>query len=116
MLQLFPVPTVSSLRGISRRGLTLVEILVATTLSLLLILAIAESFARVSTTISEGRSKVELAERMRATMLTLTTDLDTISVPAIPLLEPAKGSGYLEITEGWSRDYDSNANNLIDTA
>lgn len=97
-----------------RSGLTLVEILVATTLSLLLILAIAEGFARVSTTISGGRSRVEIAERMRVTLTTLTSDVDTISVPALPILEPAKGVGYLEITEGWARDFDNNANGVAD--
>jgi hypothetical protein len=106
-----------NLRGLEHRaGLTLVEILISTTLSLLLILAIAQSFATVSDTISQGRARLEMAERMRGTVLRLTADLDSVSVPTLPWNEPSAGAGYFEVIEGWSRDYDTDANNVPDWA
>lgn len=97
-----------------RAGLTLIEILIATTLSLLLILAIAQSFATVSETVSRSRATLEMAERMRGTVLRLTNDLDSVSVPTLPWNDPSAGAGYLEIIEGWARDYDANANGTAD--
>lgn len=103
-----------SRQRVSNRGLTLVEIMVATTLSLLLILAITQSFATVSQTISLGRARLEMAERMRGTVLRLTNDLGAVSVPTLPWIDSSMGTGYFEIVEGWSRDYDADANNVPD--
>ena len=48
------------------RGYTLVEVLIATTLSLMLMAAVAQMFGQLGTSVNNSRATLETAERLRA--------------------------------------------------
>ncbi len=92
-------------RGVVRRSLfarpafTLVEVLVATAITLLLMAGIVTLFASVSETISRGQAMMETGDRLRAMQHRLQTDLRNITAPLVPLLDPRDGRGYVEFVE-----------------
>ena len=66
-----PLPLHSPLRS----GFTLVEILVATTLALMLLAAVVTIFGNVAQSITESRSMLEMAKQLRLTATRLQQDL-----------------------------------------
>ncbi len=83
-----------------RHAFTLIEVLVATGLTLMLMAAVASIFVVVSENISGARATIEMSERVRATQLTLQKDLAGLTARGVPPLDPAQGLGYTEIIEG----------------
>ena len=57
------------------RGLTLIEVLIATTLTLLMMLALAQGFKALSDSVSEGRAKINLSDQLRGIITLLRADL-----------------------------------------
>lgn len=90
----------SSFFRTKRRGYTLVEILVATTLSLLILGAVVQLFAKVGAAINESRAILESADRLRATQNLLQADLEGLTVTPIPPRRTDDNEGYLEIIKG----------------
>ena len=83
----------------ARGGYTLVEILVATTLTLILMFAVVQIFAMISGSVSDSRALLEMNDRLRSAKTRLQMDLEGLTV--VPL--PPRGEeddGYLEIIEG----------------
>ena len=89
-----------------RTGLTLVEMLVATTVTVILVGALVQMFRVIGDNISMGRAIVELSTELRDVSKRLQRDLDGLTVPARPLPETSSSVGYLEIFEGPGRDID----------
>ena len=90
-----------------RKAYTLVEILVATTLSLVMLAAVMQVFATVSANVSNSRAITELSAQLRLTMNRLKDDLGGATAssvmgppPVQPPGDPTKSPGYLEIIEG----------------
>ena len=83
-----------------RVGMTLVEMLVATTCTLILMGAIAQVFGAFGTAVSDSRSMIELDNRMRTVSWRLRNDLAGATARTLPPLEVEAGEGYLEIVEG----------------
>jgi type II secretory pathway pseudopilin PulG len=83
-----------------RGGFTLVEILVATALVLLLMGMVVTIFASVSGNVRNNRAMLETADRLRATQRRLQLDLQGVTCPMLPPLNPADGYGYFEYVEG----------------
>ncbi|MBU4398215.1 MAG: prepilin-type N-terminal cleavage/methylation domain-containing protein [Planctomycetes bacterium] len=83
-----------------RTGFTLVEILVATTLALLLMGAVAVMFGRVAEGITDSRSMLEAADRLRLAETRLQMDLAGITATVCPPLKPENNEGYFEYIEG----------------
>jgi type II secretory pathway pseudopilin PulG len=83
-----------------RGGFTLVEILVATALVLLLMGMVVTIFASVSENVRTNRAMLETADRLRATQRRLQLDLQGVTCPMLPPLNPADGYGYFEYVEG----------------
>jgi type II secretory pathway component PulJ len=81
-------------------GYTLVEILVATTLSLMLLGAVITIFANVSQSVGESRSMLEAAEQLRLASTRLQQDLAGVTVTMNPPRNPANNEGYFEYIEG----------------
>ena len=82
----------------SRPGFTLIEILVATTLTLLLMGAVVTIFGRIGNSVNESRSTLEMADHLRSTAAVLQKDLVGATVTMLP---PRRlDDGYLEIIEG----------------
>lgn len=87
----------------SRRGMTLVEMLVAMTATLLLMAAVAQAFAVFGSAISGSRGVLDLDARMRSAAWRLRSDLAGITVRPLPPIAQEAAEGYLEIIEGpWS--------------
>ncbi len=99
-------PSVSdSQRRLSARrplGYTLVEILVATALSLILLGAVVRMFGDVGQSITDSRSMLESADRLRLVQIRLQQDLVGITVPmnVNPPHKPENNEGYFEYIEG----------------
>jgi type II secretory pathway component PulJ len=82
------------------RGYTLIEILVATALTLLVLAGVVQVFGTVSESISDARSFVEKVDQLRITQRQLRQDLAGETAPMTPPLTPEAGLGYFEYVEG----------------
>jgi prepilin-type N-terminal cleavage/methylation domain-containing protein len=98
----------------NRRGMTLVEMMVAVTATLILMGAVAQVFAVFGTAVSNSRSMLELDSRLRVAANRLRTDLKGVTARTLPPLSPETAEGYFEILEGpWA---ESNAADGADVA
>jgi len=93
-----------------RRGMTLVEMLVATTCTLILMGAIAQVFGAFGTAVSDSRSMIELDAQLRSIAWRLRNDLSGATARTLPPLEVEAGEGYFEVIEGPRSDADGGAN------
>jgi len=84
----------------TRRAMTLVEMMVAVTATLILMGAVAQVFAVFGSAVSNSRSMLELDSRLRVVANRLRTDLKGISARTLPPLSPDTAEGYFEIIEG----------------
>ena len=104
-------------------GYTLVEILVATAITLLLMGAVVQMFGSLGQSITDSRSILETSERLNAAAARLQMDLKGVTVKMLPPRNPDDGEGYFEYIEGpampqqyiqhfqlalWPHDWDTN--------
>jgi len=87
-------------RGCPRRGYTIVELLMATSLTLILLFVVVTIFAMVSDSINDARATLEMTDRLRAAEMRLQSDFAGLTVPVDPPRRPGAGEGYLEYQEG----------------
>jgi len=95
--------TVSSRESVAfRRGMTLVEMLVATAVTLIMMAAIAQLFGTLGQGVNGTRSLIEIDDRMRAVAYRLRADLQGVTAPVheSPPLRPDRNMGYFELIEG----------------
>lgn len=81
----------------ARGGLTLVEIIIAITLSAMLITSAVTVFSVMGEGIGEAQATLETADRLRSAAAQLERDLCGITVDMIP---PVMHGGYFELVEG----------------
>jgi hypothetical protein len=81
-------------------GMTLVEMLVATAATLLLMAAIVQVFGAFGSAITNSRAILETDARMRAVAWRLRTDLAGTTVRPVPTASNGAGDGYFEVIEG----------------
>ena len=87
------------------RGFTILELLIATTLTLMLMATVVTIFGAVSRSVRESRAVLEMAGRLRVVKDRLEHDLEGLTVVPAPPRRPDAGEGYLEIVEGpWGVD------------
>jgi len=86
--------------GSARKGYTLIEMLVATTLTLVMMGAVATVFGMIGEGVSAARATLEMSDAMRATAQRLRTDLEGVTVTMTPPRRPENNEGYFEYTEG----------------
>jgi len=84
----------------SRSGFTLVELLVATSLTLLLMAVVVAGFASIGESVDRSRAVLEMADRQRAAAARLQRDLQGMTVTMDPPRHPAEDEGYFELIEG----------------
>ncbi len=89
-----------SVKFATRRGLTLIEMLVAVTITLMVILAIVQVFQLLGTNIKNGHAIIDVTTELRFVGQQLQQDLDGLTCPARTWIDPASGLGYLEIYDG----------------
>lgn len=87
-----------------RSAFTLVEALVAITVTLIMMLALSKGFVMMSQSISEGRSKMNLSDQLRGISMKLREDLSAMTAGGDPNSESSR-SGYFEYYEGPISDY-----------
>ncbi len=83
-----------------RSGFTLVEILIATAISLIMLGAVVAVFASVMQSINQARAVLETSDRLRSAAELLRADLKGVTVIPVPPRDPANNEGYFEYTEG----------------
>lgn len=86
-----------------RAGLTLVEMLVAMTCTILLMFAITQTFQNIGEISAKGRAAIELSTQLRGVQHRLHKDFESLTVPVRPWPEAGAGEGYFEIIEGTNR-------------
>jgi len=86
------------------RGVTLVELMVALSISTLMLGGVIMLFANVTNTVSSSRATIEMSDRLRFARNRLQNDLAGHTVTTIPPRRPEDGEGYLEIVEGPNND------------
>ena len=99
--------------GPRRLGLTLIEILISTAVTLIMIFAIVEIFERVGSAVAQGRAAIEMSGQIRGAAHRLREDLRGITVPMRPWPHSASSEGYFEYLEGPSRDATNLATNSV---
>lgn len=105
---------VDSRRRSSRPGVTLIEMMVALAITLVMMAAVAQLFASISTSISASRASIGLSESLRSARNKLQNDLAGATATMLPPLRPELGKGYFEYIEGPINDT-SAYNNLTYT-
>jgi type II secretory pathway component PulJ len=92
------------LRHVHRPGspaaFTLVELLVSSTIALVVMGAVASLFGIFSRTSTNTQAIVDLSSRMRSTANRLRDDLAGLTAPLTPPLSPESDAGYFELIEG----------------
>lgn len=83
-----------------RRAFTLVELLVAATLALVVMAALASLFGIFGRAVADSQDLVQLGARMRTAAWRLRQDLLGLTTEVKPFIRPESASGYLEIVEG----------------
>jgi len=96
-----------------RAGLTLIEMLVATTVTLILMAAIGQVFSTFGSSVSSSRTALDMNSRLRTAAWRLRQDLSGATAPTLPPLDPAAGVGYLEVIEGPRHDANAAAGSNV---
>jgi prepilin-type N-terminal cleavage/methylation domain-containing protein len=101
-----------------RSGFSLTELLVASSIALIVMAAIANLFGVFSRAMSQSQSTIDLSARMRSAAWQLRKDLSGVTCEVVPWLSPEADAGYFEVIEGPRRDSmagDGSANLEADT-
>lgn len=85
-------------------GLTFVELLVALTLSLVVMGAVASLFGLFGRAVKQSQATMNLSALMRSAAWQLRQDLAGVTCPLRPRLSPDMNAGYFELVEGPVRD------------
>lgn len=84
----------------ARRGFSLLELLVAMTLTLLLTALVVQVFSFVSDGVFNSRATMDLSDQLRNAKHRIIQDLRGITAPTTPPLDPCSEIGYFEYVEG----------------
>ena len=87
-----------------RRGITLIEMLVAIAISLMVLLAIISIFDQLNTSMNASKATIEQAGELRNLTQRLQNDLDGRTALTLPWTPPDAGDGYFEYVEGAQTD------------
>lgn len=94
----------ASTHGSGRRGFTLIEAMIAITMTLIIMLALAQGFKRLSDDISQGRARLALSDQLRSVSEVLRNDLASLTVDPDPTT-PNNKLGYFMYYDGPVTDY-----------
>lgn len=87
--------------SVARRvAFTLVELLIAMTVTLLLMATLAKVFGTIGKSIQEGRAQVTMSSKLRNLSFRLRSELGGRTADARPPLSAASGQGYFQYYEG----------------
>jgi len=89
---------------VSRRGLSLIEVMIALTMTLIVLGAMITIFSRASREMSYKRAMMELHSRLRVPAELLRSDMERVTVELRPWALESSPDGYFEYIEGPRRD------------
>ncbi|MFM8274348.1 MAG: PilW family protein [Gemmata sp.] len=89
---------------VTRRGFSLTELMVAMTIALMIMGAVATLFGMFGRSLSSSQATVDLAARMRGAAWQLRKDLGGVTCEVVPWLAPEADAGYFEYVEGPRND------------
>ncbi|MCR9297224.1 MAG: type II secretion system GspH family protein, partial [bacterium] len=92
-------------RSHRRSGFTLIEVLVATAVTLLMMVSLAKIFKILGDSMQEGRAALELNNRLRNVALRIQNDLANATAVLQPPADPAAELGYFKYYDGPLTDY-----------
>lgn len=100
-----PTSSPARTRRCARGGFTLLEVMIATAVTLLMMISLAQIFKIIGDSMQQGRSVLELNNRLRSVVYRLRADLDNLTVIPAPPANPSTGSGYLQVYDGSTTDF-----------
>lgn len=86
-------------------GFTLLEVLIATAVTLLLMLGLSQVFKVLGDSITRGRGGLELNNRLRNVVHRIRTDLENVTVTPTPPIAVGTAQGYMKYYDGPISDY-----------
>lgn len=90
-----------SMKPIFRRGMTLIEVLIATALTLLIMLALAQGFKTMSEGVTAGRARLTGSDQLRSLSGLLRSDLNGLTVNTNTLPQSYQSAnGYFMYYDG----------------
>jgi type II secretory pathway component PulJ len=84
----------------SRRGLTLIEVMVSLAAAMVVLAAVISVLGMVTKGIADSRSMIEVTNRLRSAQVLLRNDLAGATSPGLVWQKGEAGNGYLEIIDG----------------
>ena len=84
----------------SRRGLTLIEVMVSLAAAMVVLAAVISVLGMVTKGIADSRSMIEVTGRLRSAQVLLRNDLAGVTSPGLVMQKGEAGNGYLEIIDG----------------
>ena len=93
----------------ARRGITLIEMLIAIAVSLIVLLAVIQVFDQLNTAMNNSKATIEQAGELRNVSQRLQADLNGMTASTLPWTPADAGDGYFEYIEGTGRDSDQSA-------
>jgi hypothetical protein len=95
-------------RSIGRRGVTLVEMMIAMIITLMIVFAMVEAFRRIGETTTDGRAVIEMLGQMRGARSAIENDITRSTIPVAmrdpSTLLPDQYHGGFELIEGMGSD------------
>lgn len=97
-------------RSVGRGGVTLVEMMIAMIITLMIVFAMVQAFARIGETTADGRAVIEMQGQMRQARLIIEEDISRCTIPGTMrdprTLLPDQYHGGFELIEGMGSDSD----------
>jgi|GEM_PF-567493 len=85
----------------SKGGMTIIEVLIATAMTLLIMLALAQGFKTLSAGVTAGRARLTHSDQLRSLSSLLRSDLNGLTVNTNTLPQTTQfGSGYFMVYDG----------------
>jgi prepilin-type N-terminal cleavage/methylation domain-containing protein len=91
-------------RALTRRAFTLIEILLALTITLIMMGAVVTLFGVMTDSVSASRALIEASDRLRVCRNRLQADMQGATATMKPPRRPESDEGYFEIGEGVNTD------------
>ncbi len=88
-----------------RTGFTLLEVLIATAVTLLMMLSLAKIFNVIGESMQRGRAVLELNNRLRSVTHRIRTDLRNMTAIPRPPANPGAAEGYFKYFDGSQTDF-----------
>jgi len=97
----------------TRNGLSLIEVMIGITITLVILLVMTQFFQQMSKEIAKGRAIIDMASEGRSISELLRQDLSKVTVSPKTWTANSSPNGYTEIVEGLASDQSDPAGNSI---